>query len=564
VRLNPGSSRARRGALIAAVAAVALPAAGCGTGDGGPKPAVNERPGRGGELTVLTPVVPPVRDPHRVVGAPGAMAHGVLFRQLYVHVPGRAEAVPDLAAGPAEVSDDGRTIIVPVRRTGRFGPDGGERITARDVEHGLERALADPVAGRPARRLLGTVEGLGPIGVWRDVPGVTAVADDRLELRLRAPATAEALEGLASPASTPIPAGLPRTGGALPADEEIFSGPYAPADVGVAPLAPGVVRLARNPVWRGESDPRPAYADAITFVPVARTAAAWRTFAGRGLVMGPAAPPEVARIARRRDRGQLAVSPLPITRYVALSPRAPGLTDVFVRRALVAALDREAILRAAGGGALASHYLPPGVPGHDESGGVDGTRSPELREPAGDPRLAAADLRRAGFPDGRYAGPVLRAVRGPSRVDAAIARVARSSWAPLGVRLRVDVLEGTALRAACTDRSGRVAVCLSASIGGAVSDPEALLAPLVRGRAGSRVDEAMAATAELPDGPLRARAWAGINRAAVDRAIGAPWRWDERPLLVSRDVLGAVDERTGTWDLAFTSLDARTRRGQSR
>lgn len=563
VRLNLRSSRARCGALVAAVAAATV-LAGCGSGDGAPKPAANERPGRGGALTVLVPVVPPVGDPHRVVGAVGAMAHGVLFRQLYVHVPGRAEAVPDLAAGPAEVSDDGRTIVVPVRRTGRFGPDGGEPITARDVEHGLERALADPVAGPPARRLLGTVQGLGPVGTWRDVPGITAVGDDRLELRLRSPAATEALEGLASAASTPIPVRLPRTGGALPADAQLFSGPYAPSRAGSAPLAPGVVRLARNPVWRGESDPRPAYADVITFVPAAPTAAAWRTLAGRGLVLGPAAPREVERIARRRDRGQLAVSPLPVTRYVALSPRAAGLRDVFVRRALVAALDREAILRAAGGGVLASHFLPPGVPGHDESGGVDGTGAPELREPGGDPRLAAADLRRAGFADGRYAGPVLRAVRGPSRTDAAIARTARASWGPLGVRLRIEVLEGAALRAACTDRSGRVAVCLSASTGGALSDPEALLAPLVRGRAGSRVDAAMAASAELPGGPLRARAWAGINRAAVEQAIGAPWRWDERPLLVSRDVIGAVDERTGTWDLAFTSLDARARRGQSR
>lgn len=546
------------------VAAGALAVAGCGSSDGGPKPAVNERPGRGGELTVLTPVVPAVRDPHRVAGAPGAMAHGVLFRQLYVHVPGKSEAVPDLAAGPAEITDDGRTITVPVRRTGRFGPEDGERITARDVEHGLERALADPVAGPPARRLLGAVEGLGPAGTWRDVPGISAVNDDTLVLRLRAPAAAAALEGLATAASTPIPAALPRARGALPADAQVYSGPYVPAERGVVPLAPGVVRLARNPAWRRESDPRPAYADALTFVPAGATPAAWRTLAGRGLVLAPAAPPEVARIARRRDSGQLAVSPLPVTRYVALSPRAAGLRDILVRRALVAALDREAILRAAGGGALASHYLPPGVPGHDESGGVDGTGAPELREPSGDPRLAAADLRLAGSAGGRYEGPPLRAVRGPSSTDAAIARVARDSWRPLGVRLRVDVLEGRALRAECTDRSGRVAVCLSAAAGGALSDPEALLAPLTRGRAGGRVDAAMTASAELPEGPLRSRAWAGINRAAVETAIGAPWRWDERPLLVSRDVIGAVDERTGTWDLAFTSLDARARRDQSR
>lgn len=543
---------------VAALAAVAL--AGCGSGSGGPKPAVNERPGRGGELTVLAPSSPSL-DPHRVRDAAGAMAHGIAFRQLYVHVPGRAAAVPDLAAGDAEISEDRLTITVPVRRTGRFGPGDGGRITARDIEHGLERALADPVAGPSARRLLASIDGLGPVGLWRDVDGISAPDEDRLVLRLRAPAPETVLEGLATAASTPVPAELPRTGGALAADVPVFSGPYAPAPDPPAPLAPGTVRFDRNPAWRRDSDPRPAYPNRITFQQEPRRQAAWRVLAGTGLVLGPAAPPEVARIARRRDSGQLAVSPLPVTRYVALNPRAAALRDVHVRRALIAGLDRELILRAAGGGgAIASHYLPPSVPGHDESGGVDGTGAPELREPSGDPRRAASELRQAGVEGGRYTGPPLLAVRGDSGADAAVARAARESWRQMGVRLRVDVLRGAVLRRACASRTSRYAVCLSASAGTAAADPEVLLRPAVRGRAGGRVDAAMAASAELPAGELRSRAWAGINRAAVEMAIGAPWRWDERPLLVSRDVIGAVDEQAGTWDLAFTSLDARARR----
>lgn len=489
------------------------------------------------------------------------MAHGIAFRQLYVHVPGRAAAVPDLAAGDAEISEDRLTITVPVRRTGRFGPGDGGRITARDIEHGLERALADPVAGPPARRLLASIDGLGPVGLWRDVDGISAPDEDRLVLRLRAPAPETVLEGLATAASTPVPAELPRTGGALAADVPVFSGPYAPAPDPPAPLAPGTVRFDRNPAWRRDSDPRPAYPNRITFQQEPRRQAAWRVLAGTGLVLGPAAPPEVARIARRRDSGQLAVSPLPVTRYVALNPRAAALRDVHVRRALIAGLDRELILRAAGGGgAIASHYLPPSVPGHDESGGVDGTGAPELREPSGDPRRAASELRQAGVEGGRYTGPPLLAVRGDSGADAAVARAARESWRQMGVRLRVDVLRGAVLRRACASRTSRYAVCLSASAGTAAADPEVLLRPAVRGRAGGRVDAAMAASAELPAGELRSRAWAGINRAAVEMAIGAPWRWDERPLLVSRDVIGAVDEQAGTWDLAFTSLDARARR----
>lgn len=510
---------------------------------------------------MLAPASPPSLDPHRVRDATAAMAHGVAFRQLYRQVPGRPESVPDLAAGPAEISEDRLTVTIPVRRTGRFGPEGGRRITARDVEHGLERALADPQAGPAARRLLGAIDGLGPVGVWRDVPGISAPDEDRLVLGLRTPSPESVIEGLATAASTPVPAEAPRVLGAFPAGSSVFSGPYAPSRTPPTPLAPGSVRLDRNPVWRSESDPRPAYADRITFRREAQGPAAWRVLTGRGLVLAPAVPPEVFRIAARRDAGQVAVAPLPVTRYVALNPRAAGLGNVHVRRALVAALDREALLAAAGGGgALASHYLPPSVPGHDESGGVDGTGATELREPAGDPRAAASELRQAGMTEGRYTGPTLVAVRGGSRADAAIARAARASWRPLGVRLRVEVLEGAALRTACGTRASSYAICLSASAGAATADPEVLLRPVVRGRAGSRVDAAMAASGELPAGELRTRAWSGINRAAVDMAIGVPWRWDERPLLVSRDVIGAVDEGAGTWDLAFTSLDGRARR----
>jgi len=37
---------------------------------------------------------------------------------------------------------------------------------------------------------------------------------------------------------------------------------------------------------------------------------------------------------------------------------------------------------------------------------------------------------------------------------------------------------------------------------------------------------------------------------------GAPWRWEERMLIVSRDVRGVVDSGSGAWDLAATSLAA--------
>ena len=62
-------------------------------------------------------------------------------------------------------------------------------------------------------------------------------------------------------------------------------------------------------------------------------------------------------------------------------------------------------------GPIAQHYIPPGVPGFDESGGEKGfTDLDFMQNPKGDPNLAKEYMLRAkaeGVPvtdDGRYAG----------------------------------------------------------------------------------------------------------------------------------------------------------------
>jgi hypothetical protein len=64
----------------------------------------------------------------------------------------------------------------------------------------------------------------------------------------------------------------------------------------------------------------------------------------------------------------------------------------------------------------------------------------------------------------------------------------------------------------------------------------------------------MTLAADTQPGVQRSRAWGDIGRDVVAIAPGAPWRWDERMLLVSRDVRGVVDGGLGAWDLAATSL----------
>ncbi len=68
----------------------------------------------------------------------------------------------------------------------------------------------------------------------------------------------------------------------------------------------------------------------------------------------------------------------------------------------------------------------------------------------------------------------------------------------------------------------------------------------------------MTLASDTEPGEQRARAWGDIGRDVVAIAPGAPWRWDERVLLVSSNVRGVVDGGSGAWDLAATSLSVRS------
>ncbi|HEV2753438.1 MAG TPA: ABC transporter substrate-binding protein, partial [Solirubrobacteraceae bacterium] len=579
-------------ALLAAM----IPAVGVGCGWGAAEP---ERPNvpspqRGGTLRVLGVRVPAAIDPHRVSGPSQAMVHAAVHRTVLTYPPGEQEAVGDLAEGPPQVSEDGRAVTVTLRGDGRFGPH-GDPIVARDVEHGIERALADPVAGPAARRLLGDLVGLpAQLGRWRDVPGVEAPDEGTLVLRLRRPAAGLAIAGLATSASTPIPGSTPRAR-PLKADEIAYSGPYLPearleaadraeaADDGSGtsdatgpaleeevggqpPIPDDAVILVRNPSWGG-GGPRPAYVERVAIEPAGARAAGERVLDGsRALWAGPEIPAATLRRAARRGTRQLVRVSAPVTRFVALNAARAPFDDVLVRRAALAVLDRRALWRASGGGGEpASHWLPPGVPGHDRSGGAEGLGMAWLREPGADRRQAADLLRAAGLRQGRYEGEPLPAVAVDAPPERALAEEAATQLERAGFELELEFVPQGEMAARCLAPGTEVAVCPNAALATLSGEPGAILASGFDGDSGGpgaqhwshldepAVDLAIANALDAPEDG-QAEAWANVNRAVAFQAPGAPWRWDERPLLRARDVRGEVDERQGTWALAWTWL----------
>ena len=120
--------------------------------------------------------------------------------------------------------------------------------------------------------------------------------------------------------------------------------------------------------------------------------------------------PEVIKEAAQKYPDQLTLTAGGGNRYVALNTTKPPFDDINVRKAVIANSDRDALVKTRGGplvGAIATHFIPPGMPGFEEAGGVAGPQGSEfdfVQNTKGDPELAAAYMKKAGFPSGKCEG----------------------------------------------------------------------------------------------------------------------------------------------------------------
>ena len=275
--------------------------------------------------------------------------------------------VPEIAAAPPAVSDDGRTYTFRVRPGYRFSPPSGAPVTAATFRDTIERALS-PRLGRsaPARFAVGDIVGAEAYSMRRadHVRGLE-VRGDRLIVRLVRPA-GDLPARLALPNFCPVPSGTPAVPGGSPSPLP-STGPYH-----VASQEVGRTVLQRNPNYRG---PRPRRPDRIVYLTgVAAGEALAR--ADRGEIdyvpydfdrHGPLAvggprdsqfgPSSAA--ARRGDQ-RFFVNPAAALDMLALNTRRPLFRDVAMRRALNQALDRPA-LAAVWNELPTDRYVPPAI-----------------------------------------------------------------------------------------------------------------------------------------------------------------------------------------------------------
>jgi peptide/nickel transport system substrate-binding protein len=573
--------------LLSVSFALVLAACGSSDGDGGSTATVDSGADgrRGGTLTLLTSQDVSNLDPGVTYSSLDLNMLSATQRPLYKYAPDNpTDIVPDLAAGPPEVTDGGRTLTVRIRRAVKFGPPVDREVTSRDVKYAIERGFNPNVANPYAPQYYGAIVGAdradgGPIA------GIETPDDQTLVFRLTTPTATLMAESMVLPLSAPVPVEYARPLDARSpsgyGNSVVSTGPYmleADGDgrvLGTGYVPGRSVRLVRNPNWEASSDDRPAYLDAIEWRIGGRPSVSGRqVLDGEGLMLGDTPPPALIKRASEDAPDQIFFSPGAGNRYVTLNTAIAPFDDENVRKAVAAALDREQMRRVRGGasiGDVASHFLYPGVLGFEEAGGMDGTGVDFLEEASGDMDLAAEYMRRAGYSDGRYDGDeTIQVVGLAGAPDDANAQIVDQTLQDLGFRTNLRIVDASVYYSRfCALPRARVHVCPNVGWIRDFADPQTVLnlpfngayifpenSPNISQLDDPAINRAMS-RAELTVGTReRADAWGEIDRMVTATAAAVPWLWDKQPNLFAEDVRCVPQLwNQGRCDFSYTSIE---------
>jgi len=575
--------------VLFCLAALAYGVAGCGASssdvdsDFAPRYTPVPDAVRGGQLQVIGSGDFGPLDPGQAINQSTLIVTFATQRTLFSISPESSSTlVPDLADGMPEVDVESGVLRVRLRRDVRFSPPVNRRVRCDDIKYAIERALMPGIANGEIESYLNSLVGLqkarkaarlhthrAPV-----IAGITCPSPDLIVFRFdgSVPPLTEAV--LTLPVSAPVPRSYARRfDRSIPSDygdHVVASGPYmVPGDRSgkLTGYKPGVsISLVRNPNWNASSDFRPAYLDAIELKcgytnPLA---ASRQILSGRSMVSGDFQPPPLAlKNAATHNPRQLMIAPSSAVLYSSLNTQVPPFNDPDVRRAVIAATDRNAMRLAIGGksaGHLATHFLPPETAGFEQAGGVEGPGFAFLGAPEGDPELAARYMRRAGYPSGRYDGdthPVM--VSDTTSQGKRFAEILRQAIESLGIEMdEVQVSRDTMYSTYCNVPAQRVAVCPDVGWVGQFGDGQTVLDPTFNGAAIMPVNNSNWSLLDVPavnraidrskqvrGESARARSWGRVDRQITALAPAVPIVWLDISYVSSANV-NLVLERSGT------------------
>lgn len=580
--------------LLGALLVLVLGVAGCGgedegsgTGEGGTDTGAPVEGKQGGKLTALWTDDVDFIDPGQTYYQMGFQIAGAVGSPLYWYKPDDSvNAEPLLAEGDPQISEDGKTVTVKIKSGVRFAPPVDREITANDVKYAIERGFFNTVNNGYAGAYFGDIEGAETgVDPGTKISGIEVPDDQTIVFKLTKPTAGTLAGALAMPLTVPVPEEWaekfdkknPSTYG----DNQIASGPYMienNAEGKAVGYEPGRrIHLVRNPNWDKSKDFRPAYADEWD-MPQGNndtTVASRQVLTGSGQVSGDFDPPPaiLKQALTGPQKEQLVLVPAGGSRWISMDTQQKPFDDVNVRKAVVAGFDRAAARLARGGetvGKMPTHFIPPEVPGFEESNGEEGFGLDFLNT-TGEPQpdLSAEYFKKAGYSSGKYEGDeeILMVGTGDG-VAQKVAEIAQENFQQMGFKVRLRlVTQDSMYTKFCNVPDADVHVCPNVGWFKDFSDAQTLLDPTFNGELildeGNsnwseldvpEINSAMQEARTITDPAERAKAWAEINKMITEQAPAIPYVWDLNPMIRSKDVNGAASGYLGNWDLTFTSL----------
>jgi peptide/nickel transport system substrate-binding protein len=293
---------------------------------------------------------------------------------------------------------------------------------------------------------------------------------------------------------------------------------------------------------------------------------------GQNLVLDTNPPAQVHKRVVQRQKDQLVTLPGGGFRWFPLNSTIKPLDNLDVRKAILAAFDRTAAIKARGGtfvGKPGTHFIPPGIGGFEEAGGEKGPGFDFLANPKGDMAVAEKYMKAAGYSSGKYDGSdELLMVTANVDPGKAQAEVAKAQLEKLGFKIRLRTVPQDAVYTEwCQQPAKKVAICGSAGWFKDYNDPQSMLEPTFKGSNYSpeggnnnlgalrdpKIDKAMD-DAALLEGDERNQAWGEIDKMITEQAPAVPFIWDNTNLIHAKNVNAVGNAYMNSFDFSFTSI----------
>jgi peptide/nickel transport system substrate-binding protein len=496
---------------------------------------------------------------------------------LYMFTPtSPTKPVPLLASGPAIASPDGKTVTVHIKPNWKFGPPVNRTITSKDVAFAFQRMFNSNVQNGYSSAYFPIV---GAKTTTSDAPisGISTPNNTTIVFHLTKPFAGTMIPALTLPGSSAVPADYaplvkadkssPSTWDSNPTSQ-VFTGPYMIKSFN----AGRSLTMVRNPNWsRSVDGVRPAYADQIVWNAGADSnVAARQTLSSSNLLMADTPPSSALKTAYESKKSQLSVAPLG-DYYASLNTQVPPFNNLNLRKAAIAAANREGYLLARGGkliGSVMNQFVYPEVPGFQQAGGYNGFGEDWLSSPTGNRTVACKYMKLAGYPNCKYTGSANVLIVGSNAPpDPAEIQVVQNGINSLGFKTTVKLVpQQTMYSKFCGYVKAHINVCPTAGWIEDFPDPYAALDVPFNGEAivpvnnanwallnDPKVNKAMDQAAGITNLSQRYAAFAKVDRMIVDDAPAIPEIYSQNALMEGSKVHGVLDPWNDDWNLSFSS-----------